>query len=167
MSIDNATPNEWDQAARDAKFAADTAVCDLTPKDIEMLNRTLDRPFGEVPYLTRAYVFLLHQMGKVRVFRRPCLISTRPGYAPDSRYRVETVEAPQTKPSIDWAQIKPEYRWLARDLSGKCYVYETEPVMGMSTWHTNGPFTSVIALASCKPGDCDWTDSLVERPAGV
>lgn len=169
MSIDNATPDEWNNAAYLATFTTSNAAADLTPEDIEGLNRVLDRPFGEVPYVTRAYVFLLHQMGKVTVRNRagglPLGLVV---WASDICYQVEKIEPPKTKPSIDWSQIKPEYKWLARDLTRDAFAYVNKPGRYTTSWHAReGARARADSLVSYAPGDCDWKDSLVERPAGV
>lgn len=168
MSIDNATPEEWHRAAYLGRLAAESAAADLTPRDIEALNRVLDRSFGEVPLVARAYVFLLHQMGKVHITSdndytrnvNPCC------WYPYGRYQVRAVEKPKTKPSIDWSQIKPEYKWLARDEDDTAYVYIAKPVPSpQGTWFAAGEIGILNHMASYIPGDCDWKDSLVERPA--
>ena len=167
MSIDNATPEQWKQAAYLANLTTTNAAADLTPEDVEALNRVLDRPFSEVPYVTRAYVFLLHQMGKVRMFRRNGHEITRPTWTHPNGYRVEKIEPPKTKPSIDWSQIKSEYKWLARDSNGAPHVFAHEPECLVAQWYAHFPYARADSLVSYALGDCDWKDSLVERPAGV
>lgn len=172
MSIDNATPDEWDEAAYVANLAAYNARAELTPRDVKRLNQVLDQPFGDVPLVTRAYVFLLHQMGKIHLqqfssgTRR---IVARPGYRKNSRYQVLAVPQPAKKPSIDWSHVAPQYKWLARDSDGAAYVYVSKPCVGdADMWATSvHDHLRTTGFASYSPGDCDWKDSLVERPAGV
>ena len=80
-------------------------------------------------------------------------------------YPVEVVKA-VTKPSIDWTQIKDEYKWLAVDVNNCAYVYENEPnIDGIAYWCSSGPtYFHVNGLVSYSRGTCDWKDSLVERP---
>ena len=78
---------------------------------------------------------------------------------------VEIVKA-TIKPSIDWTQIKDEYKWLAVDVNNCAYVYENEPnIDGIAYWSTSGAtYFHVNGLVSYSRGTCDWEDSLVERP---
>ena len=79
-------------------------------------------------------------------------------------YPVEIVKA-ATKPSIDWTQIKDEYKWLAVDENGCAFVYENEPDIGGSDyWCPSGANFRVNGLVSYSRGTCDWKDSLVKRP---
>lgn len=168
MSIDNAKPEEWHEAAYLAQIATDNASGDPTPRDIERLNQVLDCPFGEVPLVTRAYVFLLHQMGKVHITGRLAseVVRTRPQWESRMSYQVRAIEKPKTKPSIDWSYVAPQYKWLARDANGDAYVYKERPQRGGDAW-IFGVCKSVDHLKCYVAGDCDWKDSLVERPAGV
>lgn len=83
-----------------------------------------------------------------------------------------------TKPSIDLRSIDPEFRWLARDRNGQCYVYSSRPKNSSSIWLDGGADWDVIGMwvgggahldvsnvPSLNPGTCDWKDSLVELPA--
>ena len=97
-------------------------------------------------------------------------------YTNDGRYRIEgnvtlfphPVEITKaiTKPSIDWTQIKDEYKWLAVDVNGCAYVYENEPNNdGSAHWcSSSAAYFHVNGLVSYSRGTCDWEDSLVERP---
>lgn len=166
MSIDDATPEEWRRAAYLGRLTAESAAADLTPHDIEALNMVLDEPFGDVPLVARAYVFLLHQTGKVTVRRKDgsCDLP-QPTWMALNRYQVRAVEKPKMKPSIDWSQIRPEYKWLARDSDGTAWIYPTKPDRGDDAWDWRDNCTKAGFMASYAPGDCDWQDSLVERPA--
>lgn len=168
MSIDSATPNEWDAAAYWARMADTSARSELTPMDIERLNQMLARSFGELPLVTRAYVFLLHQMRKVQVFRAedPETAIYHPNWLATSPYQVRAVEKPKTKPSIDWAHVAPQYKWLARDEDGSAWCFTAGPAQLDSGWYKMG-LARADFLSSYVAGDCDWKDSLVERPAGV
>lgn len=67
-------------------------------------------------------------------------------------------------PSIDWTVVAPEFRWLARNPNGQCFLYEQMPVKGNSIWLFLGPQHSAAPFASFHPGNCPWGQSLVERP---
>ena len=71
-----------------------------------------------------------------------------------------------TKPSIDWTQIKDEYKWLAVDVNECAYVYENEPNNdGSAFWCSSSTtYFNVNGLVSYSRGTCDWQDSLVKRP---
>ena len=78
---------------------------------------------------------------------------------------VEIVKA-TFKPSIDWTQIKDEYKWLAVDINGCAYVYENEPnINGSAHWcSSSAAYFHVNGLVSYSRGTCDWKVSLVKRP---
>jgi len=167
MSIDTATREEWDRAAYNARLAADNATAELTPRDTEALNRALDAPFGTLPLATRAYVFLLHQTGKVHVSRDGGVVD--PHWLATNVYQVRAVEKPKTKPSIDWSHVAPQYKWLAQDEDGDAWFYDEPPRVLGDSWSVS--FNPVVlfanGFASYAAGDCDWKDSLVKRPEGV
>ena len=78
---------------------------------------------------------------------------------------------PLTKPEIPWDAIKDEYKWAARDSSGKVWIYTSIPEVSPSfgSWDTplgRGPQIADFISRSLKvdPGTCDWKDSLVQRP---
>ena len=79
---------------------------------------------------------------------------------------VEIVKA-VIKPSIDWTQIKDEYKWLAVDVNNCAYVYENEPnIDGIAYWSTSSAtYFCVNGLVSYSRGTCDWQESLVKRPS--
>ena len=90
-----------------------------------------------------------HNQGNITLFPHP----------------VEVVKA-ATKPSIDWSQIKDEYKWLAVDVDECAYVYENEPnIDGIAYWCPNNTtYFRVNGLVSYSRGTCDWKESLIERP---
>lgn len=86
-----------------------------------------------------------------------------PTWEPTTKYRLKP-----TKPSIDWSQVAPEYKWLARDASSLCgYLYKNKPHKDKGSWNALGAVARADAFTSYRPGTCDWEDSLVERPEGV
>ena len=93
-----------------------------------------------------------HNQGNITLFPHP----------------VEVVKAVKaaTKPSIDWTQIKDEYKWLAVDENECAYVYENEPTSDESAFwcSSSAIYFNVNGLVSYSRGTCDWKDSLVKRP---
>lgn len=90
-------------------------------------------------------------------------VATAPMWDPHTQYRIK-----QTKPSIDWSQVSPEYKWLARDSSSLCgYLYKNKPHKDCGAWDSSGGCSKAGVFASYRPGTCDWEESLVERPEGV
>lgn len=83
----------------------------------------------------------------------------------DIGYRI----APATKPSIDWVQVSPEWKWLAKDEKGIGYLFTSKPYRTDAYWTLRDSTASAKAttFASFQRGDCDWRESLVERPEGV
>lgn len=71
-------------------------------------------------------------------------------------YRVKQ----KTKPSINPEHVAEEWKWLAKDASGDCYLYKDEPVKDDASWF-NYPSHCANGFSSLVPGNCDWQDSLV------
>ena len=73
-----------------------------------------------------------------------------------------------TKPSIDWSQVREEYKWLATDANEYTYVFKVEPELDESGYYRSdgSAYFSVNGLVSYSRGTCDWQDSLVKRPEG-
>ncbi len=74
------------------------------------------------------------------------------------------------KPSIDWDHVTPVFKWIAVDRIGAALIFISKPELTtdgfgnyMDWFSENGSF-SAKAFASFDPGNCDWKDSLVERP---
>lgn len=77
-------------------------------------------------------------------------------------YRVKPVEPD----SIDWSHIGPDFKWMARDEDGNCYIYRNKPAIYSYFWK-GGLGDDVLVnnlFTSYRRGTVDWTDSLVERP---
>jgi len=66
--------------------------------------------------------------------------------------------------SIEWGHVHPDLNWLARDESGAAYLYEIEPVKGKYSFAPKPKMMDARPFASYKPGDCNWSESLVRRP---
>lgn len=68
-----------------------------------------------------------------------------------------------TKPSIDWSHVAPEYKWLAMDDGGRCFLYKSKPQKATTVWNGGTSYVSAHNFQSLTLGACDWKDSLVER----
>lgn len=80
-------------------------------------------------------------------------------------YRIKPKE--ELKLSIDWSQVADEYRYLALDACGNCYLYERLPIIGGGRWGTErgGSVCTAFAFSSLViPEGINWKESLVERP---
>lgn len=77
-------------------------------------------------------------------------------------YRVKPVTL--TKDTIPWDQIKPEYKWAARDSLETLWVYTHKPVIcGDRYWDCfakGSAVRQIDLLSHVKAGTCDWKDSL-------
>ena len=84
-----------------------------------------------------------------------------PSWLPEVRYR-KVLE----KPSIDWDQVHPDFKYLCTDKDGTSYLFKYKPT-GFSTdvWKGATTYERAMAFASLKKGSCDWKDSLIERPS--
>jgi hypothetical protein len=83
-------------------------------------------------------------------------------------FRVKSV--PLTKPSINWAHVAPQYKWLAQDEDGRACLYtDVAPSCYVCEKRWISPARTVGAKSfnSFQLGTCNWKDSLVERPEGV
>lgn len=84
----------------------------------------------------------------------------------EREYRVKR----KSKPSVDWSALHPDIKFIARDSNGAIFGYHEKPTVkphGSAIWYATGALVAVklnSVVASLKPGDCDWKDSLVKRP---
>jgi hypothetical protein len=72
-----------------------------------------------------------------------------------------------TKPSIDWAHVAWNYMYMATNDNGITLLFQDKPYIIRSinpTWVSSCAAISVAGFKSFAPGNCDWIDSLVERP---
>lgn len=169
MSIDNATPEEWDKAAHAANFASLVA----TPH-LNTVNATLDRPFGEVPLKFQCLAFALSQQGYPVMYwhgeEHGWRATPTPLWGPKMRYRIAAKPEEIMPPSIDWSHVAPEYRWLAQCENGSAYLSEGEPRIHHAAgvgWVFPGPCAFAAYFASFKLGKGDWTKLIVQRPEGA
>lgn len=73
----------------------------------------------------------------------------------------------RSKPSINWDHVHKDYNYMARDMDGGLWLFETIPTYNGwidGYWVEGGRCDPANTLASATPGDCDWKDSLVARP---
>jgi hypothetical protein len=74
------------------------------------------------------------------------------------------------KPSINWDHVGENLNWLVIQRDGGAQIFETKPGIAEDVhrkprcWLSEDGSFSAKAFASFDPGDCDWKDSLVERP---
>lgn len=83
----------------------------------------------------------------------------------EREYRIK----PKSKPSVDWFALCKDIQFIARDGNGKIYGYGQRPMIRQQSLHWSAsPGGTALHLdpivASLTPGDCDWLNSLVERP---
>jgi hypothetical protein len=91
---------------------------------------------------------------------------TIPRWSNLSTYRA--IPLPLTKPSINWDHVSEKWQWLAKDENGRTYLHDSKPSLSRAllSWHTKDYNASnATHFSSFSPGDCDWKDSLVQRPA--
>ena len=67
-----------------------------------------------------------------------------------------------------WDAVDPKYNFIARDSDGARWAYTHRPVAEGSMWvMVEGDYTSASALNLPQAFyECDWKDSLIERPKG-
>lgn len=73
----------------------------------------------------------------------------------------------QIPDSIDWSHVNPEFKFMARSVTGEVFLFRSKPIVVYGHyWAVRDSSISCNAknLASYKQGTVDWKDSLVERP---
>lgn len=75
-------------------------------------------------------------------------------------YRIAKTKTPDT---INWDHVAPEFKYMARDESGKCFIYNKKPSMSVSVWYQDICIRA-SAFSSYRKGTVDWKESLVIRP---
>lgn len=85
------------------------------------------------------------------------------------KWRWESTEyrIAKTPDTINWDHVAPEFKYMARDITGRVYMYTKKPyIQGDCVWDANeGEYARVEALfSSLKVGTVDWKESLVIRP---
>ena len=79
---------------------------------------------------------------------------------------IEIVKA-VIKPSIEWDHVSENFKYLVMDGDGQYWLTKSRPTTlpsrgrwtGGDVAHSAGHFASLV------PGNCDWQESLVERPS--
>lgn len=138
---------------------------ELSLSDVLALNIDLERPFGNLSLEVRAYVFALHQAGKIDVTCEG-LTFPIPGFHPTGVYQIRRKEIPLVPDSIDWSHVAPEWKFMARDKNDIAYFYDAHPVQNERVWRVadDAELVTVRGFASYKRGTVNWKDSLVVRP---
>jgi len=87
-------------------------------------------------------------------------------WASGGEYRVK----PVSKPSINWDHVHPDYKYLLTDSDGSSYLVASKPTQSRTCWFIDiedDAYVTPEIFASFVPGDCDWKESLVQRPESV
>ena len=128
---------------------------------------TIDKPFGTLPEETKMALFRAWLNGEqIQTYTKMWYSITNPGWHVESYYRVKHTPA-LIPDSVDWSQIHPDFKYIARDSDGRVYVYRTKPVLGQVQivfMAVSGWWRLDELLSSYKQGTVVWQDSLVERP---
>lgn len=70
------------------------------------------------------------------------------------------------KPSINWDHVSPKYKYLV-STGQRAYLSVDKPRLSDDrfrwTW-AGGDISTAHVFTSYRPGNCEWQDSLVERP---
>lgn len=69
----------------------------------------------------------------------------------------------KTSDTINWDHVAPEFKWMARDEDGKCWLYEKKPSQRKCVWDQDSSMWA-NGFSSYRKGTVDWKDSLVIRP---
>jgi hypothetical protein len=89
----------------------------------------------------------------------PCKLG--PYWLPQVFYRAQP--KPLTKPSIDWSHVADKIVAIAEDSDGLGGCFYGVPNKVYGDWLGHRACNASV-FASYRPGTCDWTDSLVQRP---
>lgn len=70
---------------------------------------------------------------------------------------------PVVPDTINWDHVAPEFKYMARDENGWCWISEKKPIKREFIWGHN---ESICAngFSSYRKGTVDWKESLVIRP---
>lgn len=175
MSIDNATPEEWDAIVQAHHAGVVAQSDDKSDHLLRRLNAALDKPFGEVQIYWRCLAFALwqaghqieHSIGGAYWNRTPT-----PQWSPKSLYRIAEKPEELVLPSIDWSHVAPQWKWLVQDEGGVVTLFDHRPMLSepVGLWGfaaVGGKFLRADNFASAKPGKGDWRKLIVQRPEGA
>ena len=88
---------------------------------------------------------------------------TYPTWYKNATYRIK--ETPDT---INWDHVHPDFKWMARDRSGRAHLYRLRPYSfnfnGGFSWSRSGGITTCVH-SSYKQGTVSAENSLVKRPS--
>lgn len=161
------------------RMGSDAYLCTICGEDIKLVEGKFvaDEPVKEAvsrtiicdPDKRHIHADLIHawaEGAKIQALPRGSAIwgyVDHPNWYEDSEYRIA-----QTKPSINWEHVHPDYNWMATDKSDRTHLFKNEPVFDdddLGTWGYDGSrWIRASSHASFKAGTCDWKDSLVSRP---
>ncbi|WP_321953135.1 hypothetical protein [Paraburkholderia bannensis] len=144
---------------------------------LEIINRDLAKPFGEVPLAMRALAFALWQDGwpvEFRNERDEWHPTDQPLWGPRMVYRLGPHPESFVLPSIDWSHVSADFKWLAQDESGAAYLVDRKPsgaascaAPGAGRWSYAGIWSRADLFTSFKRGSGDWRKLIVQRPEGA
>ena len=63
-----------------------------------------------------------------------------------------------------WGEIKRVFNYIAKDQDGEWFAYVDKPTKRDGDYYTGTSCASLDALSNKVFPDCDWTESLMERP---
>ena len=94
-------------------------------------------------------------------------VDPKPSWRDEVHYRIKPEE--KVPDCIDWSHVHPDYKWLARNDSGRTCLFTRKPALMKIIWEPRlgCKYVRAEGFASYKRGTVDWTDSLVQRPEGV
>lgn len=132
------------------------------------INRATEKlkPFGELSDSERLELLdAYYNKGRnVEFFSMGHWITVIPKWLGDRVYRIKQAE----KPSINWDEVSDAYNYLAVDEDGEGFLFVVRPNIVDLNWfsvHCNIRVINAEVFKSFKPGNCDWKESLVERPS--
>lgn len=86
-------------------------------------------------------------------------IVEEPSFSNTVYYRIA-----KTPDTINWDHVSPEFKYMARNSSGFCYLFTEKPKIGESAWDESDAEIYAEHFTSYRKGTVDWKESLVFRP---
>lgn len=171
MSIDNATPEEWDAIVQAHHAGVVAQGDDKSDHLLRRLNAALEKPFGEVPIYWRCLAFGLWQQGHPVEFISPhsgrWMEAVCPTWEGELIWRVLPKPEELVLPSIDWSHVGPKWKWLAQDQCGGACLTTARPRADGEEWLEGCDYAEAHGFASFNHGKGDWTKLIVQRPEGA
>jgi hypothetical protein len=82
-----------------------------------------------------------------------------------SDVRMADIYLKENKIELDWSAIPPWLNWFAVDSNGDQFFYQIRPESCSSGWWiAKGGYTMEVAKEFRYKVNCDWKDTLTERP---